>query len=878
MELYPYQKEVLRLVQQGKNIIIQAPTGAGKTRAALFPYFQMLNDYGGSAESPLPLTCRYAVPMRVLATQFESEFRDCFQKLDRTQGTDYMRRYHERLELSVPAIQTGETPNDPLFESPLTFCTIDQLLASFIGTPYSVSPRQANINVGAVAGSYLILDEFHLYPLEKGGNGARMTALAMLQLLKGISPFVMMTATFSTHLLASLAKLLDAEVVRVTGKDEIATIMNGRARTIRPAPAFMTAEAILSAHAAARDRNAGASLVVCNTVARAQQMYMEIRDELVRQGIRERFSVELLHSRFTQGDRSAKSKKLEDWLGKDRWKDGQFIPTDGKDVIVIGTQVVEVGLNISSGVLHTELAPANSIIQRAGRCARFAGQRGEVIVYPIPPREEMERDTTEGKRKETVSYLPYDKTLCLATWDHVHAIAASAPAGAAFGFAEEQKLIDHVHEKEDRAMIATFDLAAIALQQKIMQNLAEFDRGTASMLIRDVQQVSIVIHPTPETDLTTDPFLWEAFGLHPGTLAGAWEKLEERGSAQHLEWTMRELQSGGDRTNPEEADDDNDRKPVYTWAKLNLAQKSAAYKMVRSALRIALPPELATYDAEIGFRLITDPDAPIPDPLWHSEKHERPKANRRDDIGKQGSYVEHISGLMQAYRFSVHRELEWVANRLEHALNIPAGKIDQAMRLAIACHDIGKLSKSWQRWAHTWQAVLMKKYNQGYAVQPGREWLAKTDRLEWYIERDLRKEMKVARPHHACEGAQASTMFLGARIVDSLTKEQLDGGLALTQAVITAIARHHTPSADSHEAAEWNATAREAVDAALFACDLPPDSAKQIALAPLASGKIAPDYLLAPGSDSRDQILATWLGFVIVRALRLCDQRAERGL
>ena len=50
----------------------------------------------------------------------------------------------------------------------LTFCTIDQLLASFLAIPYGVGPNRANLNVAGVAGSYLVLDEFHLYPLLDG--------------------------------------------------------------------------------------------------------------------------------------------------------------------------------------------------------------------------------------------------------------------------------------------------------------------------------------------------------------------------------------------------------------------------------------------------------------------------------------------------------------------------------------------------------------------------------------------------------------------------------------------------------------------------------------------------------------------------------------
>src|SRR5579885_1845633 len=316
--LYPYQEQVWKYLKAGKNVILQAPTGAGKTRAALYPFLENLELYSDKelpADAPLPLTCRYAVPMRVLATQFEREYRERLARMDQRRATRLADLYTKKLGVVVPSIQTGETPDDPKFESPLTFCTIDQLLASFIGTPYTLGFKQANLNVGAVVGSYLILDEFHLYPLDEQSNGARMTTLAMLQLLAGLSRFVLMTATFSTKLLEQLGKLLNAEIVRVEDPAELASIMRGRTRMIRQAKDPMTPEAILAAHDATCARGAGASLVVCNTVARAQDIYLRLRAALEQRERQEATRLILLHSRFTDGHRKQKSDNLEAWLG-----------------------------------------------------------------------------------------------------------------------------------------------------------------------------------------------------------------------------------------------------------------------------------------------------------------------------------------------------------------------------------------------------------------------------------------------------------------------------------------------------------------------------------------------------------------------------------
>ena len=147
MELYGYQKKIARLIRQGESIILQAPTGAGKTMAALWPF--LLGWAAGS--SKVPRKCVYAVPMRVLANQFEA---------------DYNRIVYEDLLIAKPPIiakQTGEYKQDPEFLKDLTFATIDQVLSSWLIHPYSLSARKGNLNAGAFVGSYLIFDEFHLF-------------------------------------------------------------------------------------------------------------------------------------------------------------------------------------------------------------------------------------------------------------------------------------------------------------------------------------------------------------------------------------------------------------------------------------------------------------------------------------------------------------------------------------------------------------------------------------------------------------------------------------------------------------------------------------------------------------------------------------------
>ncbi len=336
LDLYPHQQRAADLLLDGKNVILQAPTGAGKTLAALLPWMNRQ-----TFKRDFPNQCIYTVPMRVLANQFV----DAFAHLN-------------------PKIQTGEDAGDPEFIGSLIFTTIDQVLSRFLNYPYGVSKRKANLYAAAVMGAYLVFDEFHL--LDPAST--LPTTLAMLKMLKGITPFMLMTATFSSTMLNELAHELDAEVIPATPEERAALRGLPSQRKIRRyaiSAQPLTAGRVLQVHESLTERR---SIVICNTVVRARALF----DELRRQS--PETNVILLHSQFLPDDRKSAQNRLVALFGKD-------VNRQIGSAIVVATQAIEVGVDITSAALHTELAPANSIIQRAGRCARYEGETGDVTIY-----------------------------------------------------------------------------------------------------------------------------------------------------------------------------------------------------------------------------------------------------------------------------------------------------------------------------------------------------------------------------------------------------------------------------------------------------------------------------------------------------------------
>ena len=871
-ELYPYQVRTIEAVLAGRNVILVAPTGSGKTLAASLPFFQnrLFED------QLLPGKALYVVPMRVLATQFQATCkellasfnRDRLQKLatvysrfrppllsNRT-GEEPQDPQLEAMINALLAIQTGETPQDPLFKSMVTACTIDQMLASVLGVPYSVDARRANINVGAICSSYLILDEPHLYPLSQEGRsykGALTTCLEVLRLLKGMTRFVFMSATMSSALVRRLGEILDADVITVDA-DELETLNKGRRRFFERASAQLDAQAVLRQH----DR---CSLVVCNTVQRAQELYLELSEQLEREHLD--ITLKLLHSRFTDEDRSDLSAKVCSALGKEQWQQGSY--QGAQSLIVIATQVVEVGLDISAQIVHTELAPANSLIQRAGRCARFEQQHGRVIIYH-PGVDE------QGK---PVSNLPYDTQLCEETWQ-----ALARYDGSPMGFAQEQELVDTVHTASDLALLDRYEDHRDDLQEAITQSLRKNERGQVTDLIRDVMQTQLIIHNEPE-EILQAPWRYQNFSIHPRLVQGKhWDHLRERQRALDLTWIKMPVLSPTERQDEEE---DSRHAATYTWQTL----KNPAE--IPGALMIAMPNQLVTYDKDLGLvfldgrlKLSATWLQRLQEQDYQSTLRQRDKAPRGDATRLQ-SYEQHIGGLADAYHYAIHDELTYTMRCLELLLDFEAGTIDQAIQLAIATHDLGKLDHNWQRWARDWQRLLFEKtdWAEQYREPNATIFLAKTnyDYLS-KEQREWKKEIPYRRPPHACESVTVGKTMLKLSL--GITNAN-SPKMAVLRAICAAIAHHHTTQAHEYGATQIAPEALVSIQRALDGVRRESTWTYDLSQLKLnfEKGDLFPSnvsrgaFTLPDVVSGSRELLETWLAFILVRALRLADQRAD---
>lgn len=806
MDPYPFQNTVAHHILQGRSVVLQAPTGAGKTRAALIPYIDARFQRGAA---DFPRRCVYSVPLRVLASQFHAEYHALFDH--------YTARFLS-LEMPTPqvTIQMGERAEDRKFEGDLIFTTIDQALSSFLAIPFALSNREANLNAAAIFGSYLVFDEFHLFPAETDGSGALGTTLEMLQWLRGITPFVLMTATFSSTMLDRLCALLGAEKVVLSADELVALPSQHKTRSYSIVDAELAADAVLAVH---RER----SIVVCNTVARAQELYRQLRDDPRRAGI----AITLLHSRFLKGDRDKKEEWVRREFGKDRsaWQE--------KRAILVATQVVEVGLDITCEHLHTELAPANSIFQRAGRCARYEGEEGYVHVYRLPLDDAGQP-----------AAAPYSGALCAATWE-----ALASRNGAVLDFGGEQKVVDAVHTAEDERLLDLLASSQGRLRQQMDAAIGGPDRSTArelaSGLIRNVDNITVVVHPGPNPDTAPNPWAFEGFSLFRYSVQNERrvQELLDRAAELGLEQALWVPELLPDAT------EDIRQPPRYNWRVVTNPARLAGTQLV------FVHPQLTAYDEALGFRFVLNGDDTYGNFVSPELKRGREQWERHGY--RPETYKQHIAWLWKVYLRTQRDQVAWLLRRLEEQLKAPKGTLDWAIRLTLACHDAGKLTEGWQVWAHTWQSGVGQPISNSTLV-------AHT----FFDPRDprhqaLAKALDRKRPHHAVEGA----MIVGKLVYGALDEEE-----RLARPVLSAIARHH--SADSAKACAFQLDpyARGVLQEVL---DLLGTSVSRHADTALLCRQ-APDMTLTEriGLVPQGARLEQLLYFLLVRVLRLCDGKA----
>lgn len=388
------QGRVARLagpVPSAALVLVEAPTGSGKTEAALH-LAHLWEGHGRQAGLYL------ALPTQATATAIQERMRGypAFGKVRLVH--DGAERHDDSDPPAIPS-RAGR-----LLER-LVVGTIDQGLLAVL------SDRQAWVRLLGLANKTVILDEVHAYDT--------YTSNLLLRLVEWLAALNCSVVVLSATLAAGQrAELLQAYGAVQADAVEIpyprVTLATSTVQHVAPLPAGAQREialrhvaprADLAAELAAALAGGGCAAVICNTVAAAQHTYLQLKQGLPPGDI----EVELLHARFPLSAREQRERRAIARFGKHGERPAR--------AVLVATQVVEQSLDVDFDLLVSEWAPMDTLIQRLGRLHRHRRARPPSLQTPhlwlLPP------EVRDGVPDFGGTAAVYEEYILLRTWQQL---------------------------------------------------------------------------------------------------------------------------------------------------------------------------------------------------------------------------------------------------------------------------------------------------------------------------------------------------------------------------------------------------------------------------------------------------------------------------
>lgn len=332
------------------NAILTAPTGSGKTESALLWLRRQMQEFGhGRVYYLLPFTASINAMFERLEGTEKGLGKE---KVGVVHGklNDYLFDYFEDFQYThskrKEEIKSLREKYRTL-QVPMKVATPFQVLKHLFGL------KGFEQGIFEMAGGYFIFDEIHAYSPDVF---AQILVLLEFVTQKLDCKVLIMTATLPPFLRMDLEKSLGS-FTSITADDDLYQSFDRHAVEVRQGLLSENLEEIFTLLIAGRK-----VLVVCNTVKQAQEVYQKLLP-----GAKHHV---LLHGGFNGRDRNAHERKLKNIEGLNK--------SDGS-ILLVGTQAIEVSLDIDYDIIFTEPAPLDALIQRFGRVNR----RREKGVCPV---------------------------------------------------------------------------------------------------------------------------------------------------------------------------------------------------------------------------------------------------------------------------------------------------------------------------------------------------------------------------------------------------------------------------------------------------------------------------------------------------------------
>lgn len=403
-EPFAYQKELA-----DENIdfpsLLNAPTGAGKTNAVLGAWLWRRLYKPESVGRRLI----YCLPMRTLVEQTHAVAKTVLENLI---GVKIKIKDGELKEItsdnfSVHILYGGDVSDDwDIFpeRQQIIIGTQDLLLSRALNRGYAMNRFRWAFHFGLFNNDCLwVFDEVQLF-----GDGLATTAqLAAFRDNKekfgmfGKSNSLWMSATLDKDWLKTVdfsEKVDGLSRLELSEQDrenpELKKRLNA-VKVLQKADVDCRLPKGLAEFVFKKHEHGTQTLIVVNTVQRAQEVFAELEKlypEPEKQAKKpaefpsletqwEKPEIKLLHSRFRPAERN-------EWQEIFKPKNDEKVV----DRIIVATQVIEAGVDISSKLLITDIAPFPSLVQRFGRVNRTGEYDSSEIYWVDVPLKDKDKD------------------------------------------------------------------------------------------------------------------------------------------------------------------------------------------------------------------------------------------------------------------------------------------------------------------------------------------------------------------------------------------------------------------------------------------------------------------------------------------------------
>jgi CRISPR-associated endonuclease/helicase Cas3 len=351
---YPFQIRY----SEDDYTILNAFTGSGKTETVLLDWLWKIYSHKENTQKRLV----YCLPMRTLVEQTYKR------------AKKYINKFNEisKFTIKIYLLEGGEDnaswdiyPEDFI----VLVGTQDMLLSRALNRGYGTNKFRWPMDFGLLNNdSFWVFDEIQLM----GDALKTSTQLQGFRNIIGVfgsTKSLWMSASLSPGSISSVDFKYEHKILEISKTDLADQTLNKIYRANKhiqfPDVNEVCIEDMNKLSKFVLENYKGDSIVILNTVSKAINLYRSLIKLKKQTG--NQVEIILLHSHFRRPDRDVLFEKI---LEK------------SNNRIIISTQVIEAGVDISSNSIFTEIAPISSIIQRSGRCNRY-GECEESTIYVI---------------------------------------------------------------------------------------------------------------------------------------------------------------------------------------------------------------------------------------------------------------------------------------------------------------------------------------------------------------------------------------------------------------------------------------------------------------------------------------------------------------